>query len=50
MNLGDLVLGGVLATVIVTGAEVVMLPAASRATAVRMYDPFKTRVVSPLTE
>src|SRR5712692_5677262 len=34
-----------LATVTVTGAEVVTLPAASRATAVRVYEPFATAVV-----
>src|SRR5205823_9832625 len=37
-------------TVTVTGAEVVRLPAASRATAVRVYDPFGTVVVFRVTE
>ncbi len=35
-------------TVTATGAEVVVLPAASRATAVRTYAPFGTVVVSPM--
>lgn len=37
-------------TLIVTDAEVVRLPAASRATAVSAYDPFGTSVVSALAE
>src|SRR3989337_2855934 len=44
-----LTVGAELSTVIVTGAEVVRLPAASRATAVRTYCPSATLFVSPLT-
>ena len=35
-----------LSTVTVTGLEVVRLPAASRATAVKLYIPFRLAVVS----
>src|SRR5712664_2753397 len=49
MNLQDPEWGVVLATVTVTGAEVVTLPAASRATAVRVYEPFATAVVYAAT-
>src|SRR6267378_3405905 len=45
MNLQDPEAGVGLATVTVTGAEVVALPAASRATAVRVYEPLATAVV-----
>src|SRR6266851_78164 len=45
MNLQDPEAEVGLATVTVTGAEVVTLPAASRATAVRVYEPFATAVV-----
>src|SRR6266446_4458148 len=39
-----------LATVMVTGAEVVWLPAASRATAVKVYDPSGTLFVYAVAE
>ena len=42
--------GGVLSTVTATAAEVVVLPAASRATAVRVCEPSATLVVSQATE
>src|SRR6266852_1662722 len=45
MNLQDPAAGVGLATVTVTGAEVATLPATSRATAVRVYEPFATAVV-----
>ena len=50
-TVGGVVSGaGPLDTVMVTGAEVRTLPAASRATAVKVYDPFGTVVVFVLTE
>ena len=42
--------GGALDTVMVTGAEVRTLPAASRATAVNVCDPFANVVVFTATE
>src|SRR5919106_1391087 len=38
--------GGLLSTLTVTGAEVVRLPAPSRATAVRVWEPLAVAVVS----
>jgi phage-related minor tail protein len=42
--------GGPFDTVIVTGAEVLRFPATSRATAVSVYEPLGTVVVSATTE
>src|SRR5262252_901948 len=47
---GGVVSGGVLFTVTVTAADVVRLPAASRATAVRVCGPLLEAVVSTATE
>src|SRR5436309_14563698 len=42
--------GGVLSTVTLTAAEVAVFPAASRATAVRVWTPFATKVVFQVME